>query len=72
VAVYEDLQAQAAHAGTTIPAVLQALITDGKSMQEWFGQLDTQLAELRREVRALRQHLLSEPHAVASAKQTSD
>ena len=72
VAVYEDLKAHAEREGTTIPAVLQALITDGKSMREWFGQLDMQLAELRWEVRALRKQLLSEPHAASSAKQTSD
>ncbi len=72
VALYEELKACAERDGTTIPAVLQALITDGKSMQEWFGQLDRQLAELRWEVRALRKQLLSEPQAGSSAKQTSD
>ena len=54
VGLYEELKARAENEGTTIPAVLQALITDGKSMQEWFGQLDMQLYELRREVRELR------------------
>lgn len=58
VALYEELKARAEQEGTTIPAVLQALITDGKSMQEWFGQLDTQLYELRREVRDLRNQLV--------------
>jgi len=52
--LYEDLKARAAYEGTTIPAVLQALISDGKSMAEWFGQIDMQLTELRREVRELR------------------
>ncbi|HSH79655.1 MAG TPA: hypothetical protein VLA19_14115, partial [Herpetosiphonaceae bacterium] len=54
VGLYEELKARAEQEGTTIPAVLQALITDGKSMQEWFGQIDTQLNDLRREVRDLR------------------
>lgn len=58
VGLYEELKARAENEGTTIPAVLQALITDGKSMQEWFGQLDMQLYELRREVRELRKQLL--------------
>jgi len=57
VAVYEDLKARAEQEGTTIPAVLQALITDGKSMQVWFGELDRHLVELRREVRDLRKQL---------------
>jgi hypothetical protein len=52
--LYEDLKTRAAQEGTTIPAVLQALISDGKSMAEWFGQIDMQLTELRREVRELR------------------
>jgi hypothetical protein len=54
VPLYEDLKARAAGEGTTIPAILQALISDGKSMAEWFGQIDMQLTELRREVRELR------------------
>ncbi|GAC1561312.1 MAG: hypothetical protein NVS2B7_35610 [Herpetosiphon sp.] len=58
VALYEELKVQADREGTTIPAVLQALITDGKSMQEWFGQLDSQLHALQREVRDLREQLL--------------
>jgi hypothetical protein len=58
--LYEDLKAQAEHDGTTIPTVLQGLITDGKSMQEWFGQIDMQLYELRREVRDLRQQLMTD------------
>ncbi|GAC1396435.1 MAG: hypothetical protein NVSMB65_15620 [Chloroflexota bacterium] len=52
--LYEALKARAAQEGTTIPAVLQALITDGQTMAEWFGQIDLQLRELRREVRELR------------------
>lgn len=58
VGLYEELKARAEQEGTTIPAVLQALITDGKSMQEWFGQIDTQLNDLRREVRDLRRQLM--------------
>ncbi len=58
VGLYEELKARAEQEGTTIPAVLQALITDGKSMQEWFGQIDTQLNDLRREVRDLRKQLM--------------
>ncbi len=57
VRLYEELKAQAEHEGSTIPAVLQALITDGKSMQAWFGQLDMQLYELRRELRDLREQV---------------
>ena len=53
VQLYEDLKARALQEGTTIPAILQALITDGRSMSEWLGQIDMQLTELRREVRAL-------------------
>ena len=52
--LYEELKARAEQERTTIPAILHALITDGKSVQEWFGQIDSQLRELRREVRALR------------------
>jgi len=49
--LYEELSARARREGTTIAAILQALITDGKTMQEWFGQIDGQLRELRRELR---------------------
>ncbi len=59
VGLYEELKAQAEQEGSTIPAVLQALITDGKSMQEWFGQIDMQLYELRRELRDLREQVMS-------------
>jgi len=68
VALYEDLKARAERDGATIPAVLQALITDGASMQEWFGQLEQQLAGLRREVRELREHLMTAPAANTTAK----
>jgi hypothetical protein len=43
--LYEELSARAAQDGTTIAAVLQALITDGKTMQEWFGRIEAQLRE---------------------------
>lgn len=59
VPLYEELRARAAQEGTTIPAVLQGLITDGQSMQAWFGQIDQQLYDLRREIRDLRQELLA-------------
>ncbi len=59
VALYEELKTRAAQEGTTIPAVLQALITDGASMQEWFGELNWQLRELRREIRDLRERLMT-------------
>ncbi len=39
VPMYEDLTRRAEQEGTTIPAILQGLITDGQSMQEWFGQI---------------------------------
>jgi hypothetical protein len=48
--LYEELSARAAQDGTTIAAVLQALITDGKTMHEWFGRIEAQLHELRREL----------------------
>ncbi len=57
VALYEELKARAQQEGTTIPAVLQGLIVDGESLQEWFGQIDGQLYSLRREVRELREQL---------------
>jgi hypothetical protein len=50
--LYEELSARAAREGTTIAAVVQALITDGKTLQEWFGQIDAQLSDLRRELRS--------------------
>jgi hypothetical protein len=55
--LYEELKARAQQEGTTIPAVLQGLIVDGESMQEWFGQIDGQLYSLRREVRELREQV---------------
>jgi hypothetical protein len=58
VTLYEELKARAQHEGTTIPAVLHGLIVDGESMQEWFGQIDSQLYSLRREVRELREQLV--------------
>ena len=71
VALYEELKACAEREGMTISAVLQGLITDGKSMQEWFEQLNGQLPELRREVRDLRTELLSGAPTATSTKQTS-
>jgi hypothetical protein len=52
IPLYEELSARAAREGTTIAAVVQALITDGKTLQEWFGQIDAQLSDLRRELRS--------------------
>jgi hypothetical protein len=69
--LYEDLKARAAEERTTIPAVLQALITDGKSMQEWFGQIDWQLRELQREVRTLHDQLTAGPHEGSTTTRTS-
>jgi hypothetical protein len=54
VALYEELKARAAQEGTTIPAVLQALITDGKSVEEWYGEMVQLLRDVHRDVRALR------------------
>jgi len=62
IPLYDDLKARAEEERTTIPAVLQALIIDGKSMQEWFGQIDWQLRELRREVRTLHDQLTAGTH----------
>jgi hypothetical protein len=61
VALYEELKARAAQEGTTIPAVLQALITDGKSVEEWYGQMVGLLHDVHRDVRFLR--TLHEQHA---------
>ncbi len=71
VRVYEDLKARAEQEGTTIPAILQGLITDGQSMQEWFGQIDSQLYELRRELRELRQWLTTTTEDAKHTKQPS-
>ncbi len=70
VPVYEDLKRRAEQEGTTIPAILQGLITDGQSMQEWFGQIDSQLNDLRREVRELRQWLTTTTEAAKHTKQS--
>ncbi len=53
VALYEELKARAVQEGTTIPAVLQALITDGKSVEEWYGEMVQLLHDVHRDVRAL-------------------
>ncbi len=71
VPLYEDLKARAAQERTTIPAILQALITDGVSMQEWFGQIDGQLHELRREVHTLREALMAGVHEGSKSTRTS-
>lgn len=71
VPVYEDLKTRAEQERTTIPAILQGLITDGQSMQEWFGQIDMQLYELRREIRDLRQWLTTKSEDAKSTKQPS-
>ena len=71
VPVYEDLKRRAEQQGTTIPALLQGLIIDGQSMQEWFGQIDMQLYELRREVRDLRQWLTTTIEDAKHTKQPS-
>ncbi len=68
VPLYEELKTRAEQEGLTIPAVLQGLITDGKSMQEWFGQIDYQLGAGRREVRELRAQLLTASDRDSSPK----
>jgi hypothetical protein len=55
VTLYEELKARAEQEGVTMPAVLQALITDGKSVQEWYAEMLGLLHEMRRELRALRE-----------------
>jgi hypothetical protein len=57
VQLYEELKARAAQDGTTIPAVLQGLITNGKSVEEWYGEMVGMLREVRRDVHALRETL---------------
>jgi hypothetical protein len=54
VSLYEELKARAAAEGTTIPAVLQALITDGKSVEEWYGEMVGLLRAVHQDVRVLR------------------
>ena len=54
VGLYEEWKARAAQEGTTIPALVQALIIDGKSVQEWDGEMTGILHELRRDVRVFR------------------
>lgn len=71
VTLYEELKARAQQEGTTIPTVLQGLIVDGESMQEWFGQIDGQLYSLRREVRELREQLLPVIKETSSTHQRS-
>lgn len=67
----EDLKRRAEQDETTIPAILQVLTTDRKCMQEWFGQVDSQLNALRREVRKLRQWLTIMTEVAKHSKQPS-
>lgn len=55
VQLYDELKARAEREGTTIPAVLQFLITNGKSVEEWYGEMVGMLYEVRRDVRFLRE-----------------
>lgn len=55
LSLYEELKARATAEGTTIPVVLQALITDGKSVEEWYGEMVSLLRDVHRDVRALRE-----------------
>ncbi len=71
VALYEELKVRAQQEGTTIPAVLQGLIVDGTSMQEWFGQIDGQLYDLRRDLRELREQLMPVLEEGSRTKQRS-
>ncbi len=71
VPLYEALKMRAEQERTTMPAILQGLIVDGQSMQEWFGQIELQLYELRREIRDLRQGLSTTPVAPKHTSQTS-
>lgn len=54
VSLYEELKARANAEGTTIPAILQGLITNGKSVEEWYGEMVGLLRDVHRDVRALR------------------
>jgi hypothetical protein len=71
VPLYEELRVRAAQEGTTIPAILQGLITDGQSMQAWFGQLDRRLYELRQEIHDLRHGLLPTTEDATPTEQPS-
>ncbi len=54
VQLYNELKERAEREGTTIPVVLQMLITNGKSVEEWYGEMVGMLYEVRRDVRDLR------------------
>lgn len=54
VSLYEELKARASAEGTTIPAILQGLITNGKSVEEWYGEMVGLLRDVHRDVQALR------------------
>lgn len=61
VQLYEELRARAAQDGTTIAAVLQGLITNGKSVDEWYGEMVGLLYDVRRDVHALHDLLSPRP-----------
>ena len=71
VALYEELKARAQQEGMTIQAVLQGLIVARASMQEWLGQINGQLHDLRRDLRDLREQLMPVIEAASRTKQRS-
>lgn len=46
--LYEQIEARAKADGKTVAAMAAELITDGLTMQEWYGQIAGELHEIRR------------------------
>ncbi len=51
--LYATIAAQAQREGRPVAALVVAYLIDGMSLQEHYGQLDSAIADLRREVRQL-------------------
>lgn len=51
--LYDELKAEADREGVTMAALLRGLVTDGRSVQEWYGQIAGEIAEMKRELRRL-------------------
>ena len=62
--LYANIAAQAQREGRPVAALVAAYLIDGLSLQEHYGQLDSAIADLRREVRQLSR--AERPSAVAA------
>ncbi len=62
--LYATIAAQAQREGRPVAALVVAYLIDGMSLQEHYGQLDSAIADLRREVRHLTR--AERPAAVAA------